>query len=210
MAGVARILELMDSPAPLQRLSYADMDKLDPNQRWELIDGIAYAMSSPSLAHQEALGEFYVALRQHFKGGPCRVVLAPFDVKISDFDVVQPDLLVSCQNQLGMRYHRGAPDLVVEFLSEHSLRHDRVRKLNLYARAGVKEYWIVNPSPLMVEVLSNEGTGFMTRGAYSDEHVLQSFRFPELRINLAEIAAVLPPPEFPDGVGEPVPVYAIP
>jgi len=68
--------------APEQRLRYQDLDQLDPEQRWELIDGIAYAMSSPALVHQLILGELHVALKQHFRGLKCQVVLAPFDVKL--------------------------------------------------------------------------------------------------------------------------------
>lgn len=199
----------MDSPTPEPRLSYADLERLDPNQRWELIDGVAYAMSSPRLAHQEVLGELYLRLKQYFRGSGCRVVMAPFDVKLSDFDIVQPDLLVSCEPKWGQRYHRGAPDLVVEILSPTSLRHDRIRKQALYHRAGVREYWIVNPYPLMIEVFSHEGAGYLNRGAYGQDGLLVSHLFPDLRLNLNEVAADLTPPEDADQLQEATPVYAV-
>src|ERR1017187_9515628 len=118
-------------------------------------------MSSPVLLHQSILGELYVALKLHFKGSPCRVILAPFDVKFTDFDVVQPDILISCTDRLGPRFHDGPPDLVIEILSPSTMRHDRIRKLCLYARTGVPEYWLVTQHPFMLEVLENSQGSFI-------------------------------------------------
>ena len=196
--------------APEGRLRYEDLDRLDPEQRWELIDGVAYAMASPLLVHQLVLGELYVALKQHFRGSRCQVVLAPFDVKISDYDVVQPDLLVSCGEGLGARFHAGAPDLAIEILSPSSLRQDRIRKLNFYARAGVSEYWLVTPSPLMVEVFRHHEGLFFACGGFGHDQVLESPRFPELRLDLAAVYAALPPDEDAEAVRESPPVYAVP
>jgi Uma2 family endonuclease len=198
--------------APLPRYTYDDMQKWDEDTRWELIDGHPYAMSAPSLIHQSILGEIHVALKLHFKGSPCRVVLAPFDVKFSDINVVQPDLIVACSKGLGYRFHQGPPDLVIEILSPSTLRHDRIRKLNLYANFQVPEYWLVTQQPLMVEVLQNQSGSFVTRGAYDESHILQSPRFPDLQLDLGEIARALPPQDpIPDEVreGRP-PTYQVP
>ncbi|MBN9418103.1 MAG: Uma2 family endonuclease [Candidatus Eremiobacteraeota bacterium] len=199
----------MDAPIP-KRLSYADLDQLDPNQRWELIDGIAYAMSSPTMLHQLVIGELHVALRQQFKKGPCRVVLAPFDVLLSDHDVVQPDLLVSCSDKLEMAFHRGAPELAIEVLSKSTARHDRLRKLNLYARAGVQEYWIVTPDPFLLEILSLTPDGYLHKGTYSGTDRPRSAVFPELVLDLGELQSALPePPPLPGEVRETEPVWAV-
>ena len=144
----------MDHPKP-QRFTYSELDNFDPQKRWELIDGIPYCMAGASLLHQAVLGELHVSLKLHFRGGTCRVILAPFEVKFSEYDVVQPDLLVSCNDRLGHRFQEGSPELVVEILSPSTLRHDKLRKLNLYAKEGVPEYWIVTPHPLLIEVLQN-------------------------------------------------------
>jgi Uma2 family endonuclease len=178
---------------PLPRFTYSDLERWDDDTRWELIDGVAYAMSAPSLMHQSILGELYMALRTHFKGSSCRTILAPFDVKFSERDVVQPDLLVSCGNRLKAKFHLGAPDLAVEILSPSTLRHDRIRKLRLYARTGVSEYWLVTQHPFLIEVLENVGGAFVTRGAYSENDVVRSPRFPELALSMAELALDLPP-----------------
>lgn len=199
----------MDAPIP-KRLTYADLDRLDPDQRWELIDGVAYAMSSPTMLHQLVIGELHLALRQHFKKGSlCRVLLAPFDVLLSDHDVVQPDLLVSCSGKLEMAFHRGAPELAIEVLSKSTARHDRLRKLNLYARAGVREYWLVTPDPFMLEILSLTPDGFLHKGTYSGNDRPQSSVFPELTLDLGEIQSALPePPPLPGEVRETEPVWA--
>lgn len=198
----------MDAPLP-KRLSYADLDKLDPDKRWELIDGVAYAMSSPTMLHQLVIGELHVALKQHFRKGPCQVLLAPFDVLLTDHDVVQPDLLVSCTNKLEMAFHRGAPELAIEVLSKSTARHDRLRKLNLYARAGIAEYWIVTPDPFLVEVLSWTPEGYLHRGTFSGTDLVKSAVFPDLVLDLGEVQSGLPePPPLPGEVRETEPVYA--
>lgn len=179
--------------APLPRYTYADLQQWKGDTRWELIDGQPFAMSSPNLLHQSILGELFVVLKSHFRGGPCRVVLAPFDVKFSEHDVVQPDILVSCGERLGPAFHHGPPDLVIEILSKSTLRHDRIRKLNLYARQGVGEYWLVTPQPLMVEVLHLQQDSYVTRGAYDQADLVRSLRFPDLAVDLQELAAQLPP-----------------
>ena len=197
----------MDSPQP-RRFTYQDLELFDPEKRWELIDGTPYSMSGASLLHQSIVGELHFALKKHFANGPCRVVLAPFDVKFSDSDVVQPDLLVSCNEGLGHRFQEGPPELVVEVLSPSTIRHDKLRKLNLYAREGVPEYWLVTPNPLLVEVLENRDGFFCTRGVYDAEHCVQSIVFPELQVELGPIQAALPPqPPIEDEVRETVPTY---
>lgn len=181
-------ISVMDSPLP--RFTYSDLQGLDSDTNWELIDGIPYAMAGASWLHQAIVGELFVALKLQFKGGKCQVLFAPFDVKFSELDVVQPDLLVSCSNRLHRQFHEGAPDLVVEILSPSTQRHDRIRKLNLYARAGVPEYWLVHQHPFFIEVLQNQSGVFAHRGGY--DKMLLSQQFPELKLDLDEIRANLP------------------
>lgn len=162
-------------------------------------------MSAASVGHQELCGNFYDALRQHFAGGPCKVYFAPLDVRLSDCDVVQPDLLVVCdRSQLKGTHVDGPPALVIEVLSRSSVRHDRIRKFRLYAAAGVKEYWILHPSPPMAEVHLLDDKGYRTHGVYGERETLQSATFPELRLDLE--------PLFPlvdsDEVKESPPLYA--
>jgi Uma2 family endonuclease len=185
-----------------RKFRYTDLAQLDSELRWELIDGRPYALPSPSYLHQAILREFTVALTLHFRGTPCQVLQSPFDVRFSEFDAVQPDLLVSCGYRLRSGFHEGAPDLVVEVLSPSTQRHDRVRKLNLYAAMGVPEYWLVTPHPFLVEVLSNEGGTFRVSGNYASD-TLRSPRFSELSLSLLELVALLPQqPDIADEVRE--------
>lgn len=197
----------MDRPFP--RLTIDQLDQLDPTKRWELIDGVPYAMSGASLLHQLVLGEFHVALKSHFRGSGCHVLLAPFDVRFSLWDVVQPDLLVACGAGLRTSHHDGPPDLVIEVASPSTFRHDRLRKLRLYSRMNVPEYWLVSPDPLMVEVLRWREGNYEIWGAFAPDSVLRSARFPELQLDLGLLAAALPPqPPIADEVRETAPVYA--
>jgi Uma2 family endonuclease len=134
--------------------TYADYKawELKPGERFELINGVAYAMSAPNVSHQRIQmrlsGEFYAFL----KGKKCEVFPSPFDVRLfyeeddSDDTVVQPDIVVICDpKKLGEEGCRGAPDLVVEILSPSNTAIEMERKLLLYREAGVREYWIVDP-----------------------------------------------------------------
>lgn len=88
---------------------------------------------------------------------------------------MQPDLLVVCDPSQLQRIHiEGAPRLVIEIWSDSSLRPDRVRKMNLYARAGVSEYWMVTPHPPMAEVFSNQDGHFVVAGSYTECDMLRS------------------------------------
>jgi Uma2 family endonuclease len=122
----------------------------------ELIDGTAYVRESPSpsRSHQEVVLELGRQIATALKGKPCRVYVAPFDVRLpkaSEPDdqidtVVQPDVLIVCDLQkLDERGVRGAPDWIAEVLSPWTARHDRKVKLPVYERAGVGEVWLIDP-----------------------------------------------------------------
>lgn len=201
----------MASPAhrPAQRFTWADYRTWPADERWELIGGLAYGMSpSPATRHQRILRELVAALTPLFRRGPCEMFPAPMDVKLSDEDVVQPDLLVVCDPKQITRTHiEGPPSLVVEILSPDSTAHDRIRKSALYAAAGVAEYWIVTPWPSVVEVLSLDGRGYRLHRAFGKQDTLTSPAFPELRLKLADIFSFpLEPGEKPPAVREPPPM----
>jgi Uma2 family endonuclease len=144
--------------------TYADYCTWDDSERWELIDGISYAMSpAPSPVHQRVSSRLHLQLASFLKGKPCEVFSAPFDVRLNadtdDDTVVQPDLLVVCdKSKLDDRGCNGAPDMVIEILSLTTARRDTHIKFQLYQQAGVREYWIVHPETKTVQthVLENE------------------------------------------------------
>ncbi|NEV65364.1 Uma2 family endonuclease [Thiorhodococcus minor] len=135
--------------------SYGDYRRWPEDERWELIDGEAFAMApAPSRLHQDFVVELTAQIHPKLAGTGCRVYVAPFDVrlpKVNEADehvdtVVQPDLAVICDPaKLDERGCRGAPDWIVEILSPYSAVHDQIRKRALYERHGVREYWLLHP-----------------------------------------------------------------
>lgn len=157
----------MALPAEKSRYSLADCLTWDENKLIEIIDGEAFMMATPSRIHQKISGELFRQLANYLEGKKCEAYAAPFGVRLFEQDgdrpedvdtVVEPDISVVCdRSKLDKHGCKGAPDLIVEILSPSSLRHDRLVKLNLYQRAGVREYWIVDPVDQSVQsfVLEN-------------------------------------------------------
>ena len=121
--------------------------------RMEFINGDTVMMSSPSMEHQQILGDVYILFRQFFKGKRCQPYMAPLDIHfkkkdIRDPDVMQPDLVVLCDtdekvNEKG-RY-MGTPALTIEILSPNTRCIDMIYKLNTFLMSGVSEYWLIDP-----------------------------------------------------------------
>ena len=136
--------------------TYADYLEWSRDYGDELINGTAYVREppAPGWSHQQVVLEIGRQVANALKGQPCRVAIAPSDVRLPKSTepddqvdtVVQPDVFIVCDRQkLDERGTRGAPDWVVEVLSPSTARHDRLRKVPAYERAGVREVWLVNP-----------------------------------------------------------------
>ncbi|WP_207652717.1 Uma2 family endonuclease [Desulfosporosinus sp. FKA] len=126
------------------------------DDRIELIEGQIYAMTpAPSRLHQKVLGNLFFQIKGYLQDKNCDVYIAPFDVRLKEKDenkdeeittVVQPDLVIVCDpSKLDDRGCNGSPDLIVEVVSPSTASMDYIRKLELYEKFGVKEYWIVQP-----------------------------------------------------------------
>ena len=159
----------MALPARKERYTFADCLTWSENERIEIIDGEAVMMAPPSSIHQEISVAITSQLYNFLEGKKCKVYPAPFGVRLferngevpEDVDtMVEPDISVVCdKNKIDKHGCKGAPDLVVEILSPSSLRHDRLVKLGLYQRAGVREYWIVDPEYKSVQVFMLDNNG---------------------------------------------------
>ena len=138
------------------KYTLADYYALPDPVRAELINGVFYDMASPTIAHQELSFLIHRALDDHLRRnrGSCKVYSAPTDVRLfkDDKTIVQPDVLVVCDRDKrkdGKRIE-GAPDLIVEVLSDSTRKKDLTIKLEKYMQAGVREYWIVDPAGIVV------------------------------------------------------------
>jgi Uma2 family endonuclease len=150
-------------PTALPKLNYDDFLSFpDDGRRHELIDGEHFVTPSPATVHQRLVGELHLALATHLKGSRLgEVFVAPFDVVLSNHDVVEPDLLVILADQqdiLTEKHVRGAPAILIEILSPGTRRRDETLKRDLYERAGVREYWMVDPDARTITVCRQIGS----------------------------------------------------
>jgi Uma2 family endonuclease len=148
-----------------RRLTYADFLLFpDDGMRHEIVDGVHYVTASPNPGHQELVGRLYLAIGNHLatRRHLGRVFLSPLDVVMSDYDVVEPDLLFVAGNQqtiLTEANVQGSPALLVEVLSPSTRHRDEGIKRQLFDRAGVREYWIVDPKARRVVVFRRAEDG---------------------------------------------------
>ena len=141
------------------KFTYEDYLRLpDDGKRYQVIEGEVYMVPALTPYHQDILGRLFVLLRtfveEHRLG---KVYCAPCDVILSQEDVVQPDIFFICKERediITKKNIQGAPDLVVEVLSQFTAKLDRTLKTGLYERFGVKGYWLVDPDQKQIEVLA--------------------------------------------------------
>lgn len=138
-----------------------DVYCLPDGERAELIDGQMYMMAPPSRAHQRLLLSISRKIADFIdlNGGKCEINIAPFAVFLMEDDAnyVEPDISVICDpSKLDEKGCHGAPDLVIEIVSEGSRRMDYMIKLFKYRSAGVREYWIVDPKKQQTTVYNFE------------------------------------------------------
>lgn len=159
----------MPLPVEKEHYTYADYLEWDTDERYELINGEAVMMAGPTYEHQLISSELVRQFGNILADKPCQVLHAPFDVRLFEKDdekpwnvdtIVQPDILVICDHKkIDKHGIKGAPDLIIEILSPSNFRHDRIVKLNLYNEAGVREYWIVDPTNKSVQVFLRNDDG---------------------------------------------------
>ncbi|WP_186445534.1 Uma2 family endonuclease [Paenibacillus cremeus] len=166
----------------------------DPNDRYEIIDGIRYDLKpSPIIQHQILLTELYSAIRITCNQNGI-IVVAPMDVKLDDRNTVQPDLIFIADENVHIIVDgiiQGAPDLLVEILSPSSGSHDKIRKKALYERFGIKEYWIVDPVLHTIDQFAHDGVKLQLHATYGKGDTLKSDRFSCISIDAASLFAAI-------------------
>ncbi len=173
------------------KLTYEDYAKTPQGERWELIDGELIMAAAPNTEHQAIQSYTGVPLASFVdERGLGRVFFSPTDVVLSDTDTVQPDLIFVSQERehiITRANIQGAPDLVVEILSPSTARRDWNEKLNLYARHGVKEYWLISPEYRMIWVFVLGSATFEEAGRYGEDDTLASPALPGFSLNLGKV-----------------------
>jgi Uma2 family endonuclease len=148
------------------KLTYDDFVHFpDDGKRHELIDGEHYVTPSPNTRHQRIVGNIYLLIGVWLESRPIgQMFLAPYDVVFSEFDVVEPDLLYLSNERavevITPLHARGVPELVIEIASKGTRKRDETIKRRLYERAGVSEYWLVDPEVDAIRIYRRQNDRF--------------------------------------------------
>jgi len=185
--------------------TYEDYTSWDDDQRYELINGYVYMLAAPTTQHQQISGALFFAMYGYFKGKPCQVFAAPFDVRLFETSeekkknflriyrkevIVQPDLSIVCDpDQLDEKGCNGAPAMVVEILSPSNKHYQE--KVNAYMSAGIQEIWIVDPRLQTIFLYLRRGKDYII-STFEPSETLSSPTFPGLEIPLGDIFPAAP------------------
>ena len=185
-----------------KKYTYTDYLTWPEGERWEIIDGVPYMQAAPTWQHQAISGDIFSQFYSYLKDKPCRVFSAPFDVCISEDKesdeeisniISQPDIVVVCdESKLRKTGYFGIPSLIIEISSPSTAKKDKILKFNKFEKAGVTEYWIVEPENKLINVfLLQENNRYGRPDIYSDEDKITVTTFPELIIDLKSVFANL-------------------
>jgi len=179
-----------------KKYTYKDYLTMPDDKRYELIGGELIMMTpSPVPYHQWISKNIAYEMERYIREKGLGVVFhAPCDVYLDDENVVQPDILFISRERthiIGKNNIQSAPDLAIEILSESSAYTDMMKKKRLYAKFGVKEYWIVDPDGKTIEIYRLKEGVFILAKSFSENDELESPLLPGLKIRLSPVFAFL-------------------
>ena len=147
-----------------EKQTYADYLRTPLGGKYQLIDGEIIEMTSPTPAHQRLCKKIAALLDQYLSENPIgEVFIAPLDIYLGEHETYQPDVFfISKERQsiIGAKRIEGAPDLVIEVLSESTAYYDLKKKKSVYEKSGVSEYWVVDAEEKNIEIFVNSASGF--------------------------------------------------
>ncbi|WP_094606341.1 hypothetical protein SPSIL_029180 [Sporomusa silvacetica DSM 10669] len=177
--------------------TYADYLNWPDDERWEIINGVAYAMAPPSTEHQRIAGRLFVEFTIYLRGKLCEAFIAPFGVTFDkntqdekNTHAVEPDITVICdKSKITSKGCKGAPDLIIEVLSRSTANHDVLRKRRLYEQNGVFEYWIVDSSNQIITrfYMNEQLSKYREPEYFVRDNIITPIIFPKFEIKLEDI-----------------------
>ncbi len=171
--------------------TYEDYLKTPEDERYELVEGALLMTPSPVPRHQRISRKIEFVLEKFITENDLgEVFYAPCDVYLDDENVVQPDILFISKERLniiGEKNIEGAPDIVIEIISESTAYRDFVQKKKLYAGFGVKEYWIVIPEEESIDLYILKDNAYTLHKTYGNDEILESSALKDLKIVLKNI-----------------------
>ncbi len=174
-----------------KKFTYQDYLKTPDDERYELIEGELLMTPSPITEHQRISRKLTVQLSIYVdKYNLGEIFVAPYDVYFDNENVVQPDILFISKDRLNIideKNIQGAPDLLIEIISESNAYRDLVQKKKLYAKFGVKEYWIVIPGEELIEIYTINEKIYTLYKTYTKNDTLVSPCLKDLQIELQKI-----------------------
>ncbi len=179
-----------------KRLTYEDYVALTPpdNGNYELHQGKIIFMASPTPTHQDIVTELCARLRLFASAQQLgKVYTAPLDVVFSPIDTFQPDILFISTARfsiIGEKKIEGAPDLVIEVLSESNIPKEMSYKKHIYESSGVEEYWLINLAKSTVTVYFNVAGELMPVGIFKNNDRVESQVLTGFAIGVSEILEV--------------------
>jgi Uma2 family endonuclease len=182
------------APMELQRrrVSYDDLAQMpEDGRRYELYDGEVFVVPSPILLHQVVTMRIWRILDDYASQAGGLAVTSPIDIVFSDYDVVQPDIVfmtaASMRTVSLMQPVRQSPDLAVEVLSPSTASNDRGRKMRMFQRYGVPEYWIVDPIKESLEIYRLAESEYELVGTFAGSATMCSAVLPNLTVVPASV-----------------------
>jgi Uma2 family endonuclease len=174
------------------RLTYQDLCELPyDGKRYEIIQGDLIVTAAPRILHQRVVTRLSHHLQTFVEGNDLgHVFVAPVDVVFSEFDVVEPDIIYISKQRAAILTEnnvQGAPDLVVEVLSEWTAKIDRTAKLKLYAKYGVAEYWLLDTRPVSADIYRGGSNGLELCQHLGPEGVLTTPILPGFSLPLQKL-----------------------
>ncbi len=168
-----------------RKMTWSELERLpEDGPRIELYDGEVWEMPAPMPRHQEAVMNAFELLRGHARRTKARIFVAPLDIVFSKYNVVQPDVVYFLPERAHLiqldKVTRDRPDLTVEVLSPGTEGNDRGRKLRMFARYGVPEYWILDAVEHTLEILSQRGDFYTVTVKASGDDMVTSPLLPDL------------------------------